>query len=316
MNSHKNARLTPKGRALLVKRVLEDGLRPAEAAQAAGVSLRTAYKWLARFRQEGEAGLQDRSSRPHRCPHQTAGATREALIALRRRRCTYRAISQQLGLAPSTVGRHLHRVGLNRLSQLEPPRPVNRYVHDAPGDLLHLDIKRLGRFRRPGHRVTGDRRQASPRAGWEFVHVAIDDCSRVSHATLHPDERANSAWRALLSAVRYFRGLGVTVQRVLTDNGSCYCSATFGRACRRLGLRHLRTRPYTPRTNGKAERFIQTALREWAYARSYDHSAQRAEYLPRWLHQYNWHRPHASLGYLPPVSALGLAVNNLVGLHS
>jgi len=316
MNSHKNARLTPKGRALLVRRVLEEGLRPAEAAQAAGVSVRTTYKWLARYRQEGEAGLQDRSSRPHRCPHQTATATREAVLTLRRLRCTYRSISQQLGLAPSTVGRHLKRAGLNRLSQLEPPRPVNRYVHDHPGDLLHLDIKRLGRFRRPGHRITGDRRQASPRAGWEFVHVAIDDHSRVSHATLYPDECAASAWRALFAAVRYFRSLGVAIRRLLTDNGSCYRSAAFARACRRLGLRHRLTRPYTPRTNGKAERFIQTALREWAYARSYDSSTQRAEFLPRWLHQYNWHRPHASLGYLPPVSALGLAVNNLVGLHT
>ena len=316
MNSHKNARLTVHGRALLVRRVLEDGLRPVEAAQAAGVSPRTAYKWLARFREEGVAGLADRTSRPHRCPHQTPEAKRQCVMALRRERHTYRTIAQQLGLAPSTVGRLLQRAGLNRLSLLEPARPVNRYVHDHPGDLLHLDIKKLGRFWRPGHRVTGSRRHESNGAGWEFVHVAIDDHSRFAYSEIHPDERGLSACRFLIGALRHYSRFGVRVRRVMTDNGACYVSRRFRRLCARLGLKHVRTRPYSPQTNGKAERFIQTALREWAYARSYDHSAQRAEHLPYWLHQYNWHRPHASLGYLPPVSALSMNVNNLVGLHN
>ncbi len=315
MNIHKNARLTVHGRALLVKRVLEEGLRAAEAAQAMGVSTRTVYKWLRRFREEGPAGLQDRSSRPRHCPHTTPEAVVQQVLARRRQRQTYRQIARDLGIGRSTVARLVKSAGLHRLSHLEPPRPERRYEHDAPGDMLHLDIKRLGRFRRPGHRVTGNRRQDSRGAGWEYVHVAIDDHSRVAFASIHPDETARSACRALLNAVRYYAKFGIRFRRVLTDNGSAYCSRAFQRLCRRLGLVHRRTRPYTPRTNGKAERFIQTALREWAYARAYDTSEQRASYLPRWLHHYNWHRPHASLDYQPPISRLP-SVNNLVGLHS
>ncbi|SHE51856.1 Integrase core domain-containing protein [Modicisalibacter ilicicola DSM 19980] len=190
------------------------------------------------------------------------------------------------------------------------------YEHDAPGDLLHLDIKKLGRFARPGHRVTGDRQQNTRGAGWEYVHIAIDDHSRVAFGTRYPDETGWSACYALLEAVRYYRGLGIRFTRVLTDNGACYRAGAFHRLCRRLGLKRKRTRPYTPRTNGKAERFIQSALREWAYSRSYESSEQRGQHLPAWLHQYNWHRPHASLDYQPPVSRLGLSVNNLVGLHT
>ncbi len=204
----------------------------------------------------------------------------------------------------------MKRAGLNRLAALAPARPANRYEHEAPGDLLHLDIKKLGRFERPGHRVTGDRQQNTRGAGWEYVHIDIDDHSRVAFGTRYPDETGWSACYALLETVR----LGVRFTRVLTDNGACYRSRAFRRLCRRLGLK--RTRPYRPRTNGKAERFIQTALREWAYARSYDSSEQRGRHLPAWLHQYNWHRPHASLDYHPPVSRLGLSVNNLVGLHT
>ena len=315
MNSHKNARLTVHSRALLVKRGLEEGLRPAEAAQAMGVSTRTVYKWLQRFREEGPEGLQNRSSRPKRCPHRTPPALRRQVLARRRQRQTYRQIAEELNIGVSTVARPVKAAGLNRLSRLDPPRPDNRHEHNAPGDMPHLDIKRLGRFRRPGHRVTGNRRQDSPGAGWEYVHVAIDDHSRIAFATIHPDETARSACRALLKAVRYYASLGIRFQRVLTDNGSAYCSRAFQRLCRRLGLSHRRTRPYTPRTNGKAERFIQTALRERAYARAYETSEQRGQYLPAWLHQYNRHRPHASLGYLPPISRLP-AVNNLVGLHS
>ena len=315
MNNHKNARLTVFGRQLLVQRILEQGLRVEEAAHAAGVSSRTAYKWLTRYRQEGPEGLYNRSSRPASCPHAIDDQRQQRIIELRKQRRTYRHISQALGIGHSSVARILQRRGLNRLANLAPAPPVQRYEHEKPGDLLHLDIKKLGRFHRPGHRVTGDRRQDSPGAGWEYAHVAIDDHSRVAFSALHPDETGRSACLALLQALRYYAGLGIHFCRLLTDNGACYRSKHFQKLCRRLGLKHLRTKPYTPQTNGKAERFIQTALREWAYARSYDSSEQRAEHLQPWLHEYNWHRPHASLGYQPPISRLQ-SVNNLVGLHS
>lgn len=316
MNTHQNARLTIHGRALLVTRILEHGLRPEEAAQAMGVSVRTAYKWLARYREAGRAGLHNRCSRPHRCPHATTTEQRQRIIAQRHERRIYRHISRDVGVSPSTVARILRRQGLNRLSRLDPPPPTRRYEHPQPGDLLHLDIKKLGRFHTPGHRVTGNRQQGrSSGAGWEYVHMAIDDHSRVAWACIQPDESAASAWRALVRAVRYYRRLGVRFRRVLTDNGACYLSKTFARACRRLGLKHRRTRPYRPQTNGKAERWIQTALHEWAYARAYDTSDQRAAHLHAFLHRYNWHRPHASIGYQPPVSRLP-ALNNLVGLHT
>tara|TARA_Y100001951_G_scaffold3646_1_gene2466 strand:- start:20751 stop:21638 length:888 start_codon:yes stop_codon:yes gene_type:complete len=293
-----------------------NGLRVEDAAQAAGVSVRTAYKWLKRFREEGEIGLMDRSSRPHSCPHATAIALVEQLIELRRSRKTYRQIAQILGLAVSTVARRLKQAGFHRLAELEPAPVVVRYEYANPGDLLHLDIKKLGRFWKPGHRVTGDRQQCSDGAGWEFMHVAIDDASRLAFTSLHPDERGSSACRALLQALRYYRGLNICFRRVMTDNGACYRSRAFQRLCARLGLKHIRTKPYTPRTNGKAERFIQTSLREWAYARSYDTSQQRAAHLLPWLHHYNWHRLHASLGYLPPISRAPLPLNNVLGLHS
>lgn len=316
MNLHKHARLTPHGRALLVRRILHEGLRVEEAAQACGVSARTAYKWLDRFRQQGPAGLADRSSRPGRCPHATPEPVEMQVLARRRERQTYRHIGDALGLGQSTVARIVRRAGLNRLSALEPPRAQNRYEHPNPGDMLHLDIKKLGRFRRPGHRVTGDRTQSSDGAGWEYVHVAIDDNSRVAFSCIQKDERAMSAVHALIETLRYYRTLGVSFRQVLTDNGACYRSALFARAMRRLGLKHRRTRPYTPRTNGKAERFIQTSLREWAYARSYDSSDQRAAELTTWLHIYNWHRPHASLDYKPPISRIPMPVNNVLALHS
>lgn len=314
MNVHHNARLTPRGRALLVDRILVEGLRVEEAAHAAGVSVRTAYKWLKRFRQEGREGLVDRSSRPGRCPHATPQDVLEQVLEQRRSRQTYRQIAQQLPVAPSTIARLLRRAGLHRLAELEPALPDNRYEYAQPGQLLHLDIKKLGRFQRPGHRITGDRQVTSRGSGWEYVHLAIDDHSRVSFGTIEPDERGISACKALIKTIRYYRGLGVRFERVLTDNGACYKSRCFRRLVRRLGMRHLRTKPYTPRTNGKAERLVQTSLREWAYARAYADSAQRAEALPAWLHHYNWHRPHASLNYQPPISRISL--NNLVGLHS
>ena len=221
MNMHKGARLSPYSRALLVKRIVEHGLRVEEAAQAAGVSARTAYKWLRRFREEGVSGLVDRSSRPHACPHATSELRVVQAIERRHARQTYRTIAQALGVAPSTVGRLLQRVGLNRLASLEPAAPIRRYEHEAPGDLLHLDIKKLGRFWQPGHRVTGDRKSDSEGAGWEYIHVAIDDHSRVAFSSIERDETGASACRALLKTVRYYRGLGIRFARVLTDNGAC-----------------------------------------------------------------------------------------------
>ena len=313
MNLHKHARLSPRGRALLVDRILIQGLRVEEAAHAAGVSVRTAYKWLKRFKEEGSGGLTDRSSRPRHCPHATAPRIVDQVLEQRRARQTYRQIAKQLSVAPSTVARLLRRAGLHRLAELEPAAPHNRYEYAAPGQLLHLDIKKLARFRQPGHRVTGNRQVNSDGIGWEYVHLAIDDHSRVAFGSIEPDERGISACRALLQAARYYRGLGVRFERVLTDNGACYRSRSFRRLVHRLGMRHLRTRPYTPRTNGKAERLVQTCLREWAYARSYANSEQRAGALPGWLHHYNWHRLHASLGYKPPITRIPL--NNVLGLH-
>jgi len=316
MNSHKNERLTPYSRALLVRRIHNEGLRPREAAQAMGVSPRTAYKWLKRFHEQGAQGLENRCSRPHRSPRATPAHVLDEVVERRRQRQTYGQIAQATGIGESTVARLLKRQGLNRLAALEPPRPDNRYEHDTPGDLLHLDIKKLARFKRPGHRVTGNPRQHSKGSGWEYVHVAIDDHSRVGFGSIEPDESAASACRALLKAVRYYASLGIRFQRVLTDNGKCYQSRRFRRLCRRLRIKPRRTKPYSPRTNGKAERFIQSALREWAYARVYENSEQRGRWLPYWLHQYNWHRPHASLGYKPPVSRIRQSVNNLMRLHT
>ncbi|MDR6237017.1 transposase InsO family protein [Pseudomonas psychrotolerans] len=261
MNLHKRARLTPRGRALLVQRMLT-GLRAEDAAHAVGVSVRTAYKWLRRFREEGESGLLDRSSRPHSCPHGTSSDQVAQLIQLRRSRHTYRQIAQVLGVAVSTVARRLKQACVHRLAELERAPVVVRYEYPNAADLLHLYIKKLGRFWRPGHRVTGDRQQGCDGAGWEFVQVAIDDASRLAFTSLHPDERGSSACRALLQAVRYYRGLGIRFERVMTDNGACYRSHSFRRLCARLALKHIRAKPYTPRTNGKAERFIQTSLHE------------------------------------------------------
>jgi len=238
------------------------------------------------------------------------------VLALRRQRLTLMAISQQLGLSRATVARICARAGLNRLSRLEPAPPVVRYERARPGELLHLDVKKLGRIVRVGHRITGDPRDRVDGAGWEYVHIAIDDTSRVAYAQVLPDEGGDCSVAFLRAAVAYYAGLGIAIREVLTDNGTGYRSRLFAAACRQLGLRHRFTRPYTPRTNGKAERFIQSALREWAYARAYGRSAQRIAALPRWLHGYNWHRPHASLAGQPPVSRLGLTQNNVLRLHN
>jgi len=315
MNIHQNARLTPKGRALLVRRILA-GESARAAAAACGISERTARSWLRRYRAQGEGGLIDRSSRPRCSPRRTPQPVVDRVVALRRQRWTGRRIAAAVGLSPATVSRVLRRAGLCRLRDLQPAPPVRRYERQTPGELLHLDIKKLGRFSRAGHRLTSDKTQRCRGAGWEFVHVAIDDHTRIAFSKILPDERSESAVTFLQAAVAYYRSLGVGIRRLLTDNGSCYRSRAFRQACRRLGIRHRFTRPYTPRTNGKAERFIQTALREWAYARCYQSSQQRAAHLNPWLHDYNWHRPHASLGYNPPMSRLLLTRNNLLRLHS
>ena len=307
MNIHRNARLTPLGRERIARQVLS-GQTPGAAAQAAGVCPRTVRKWVARYRSEGLAGLADRSSRPRRLYRPTPAVMVEKVEALRRQRWTGKQIAAEVGVSPATVSRILRRLGLNRIAALEPAEPVRRYEREHPGDLIHIDIKKLGRFERVGHRITGKRTgNATSRAsGWEFVHVCIDDASRLAFSQILPDEKKESAVAFLKAAVAYYRSLGVTVLRVMTDNGSCYRSKDFRKACNDLGLRHIRTRPYTPKTNGKAERFIQTALREWAYAQAYPTSDRRADELPLWLHRYNWHRPHGSLKSKPPISRLVL----------
>jgi len=318
MDIHKNARLTPHSRAELVRRVLEDGQSKAVVGRAFGVCPKTAGKWVERFQAEGPDGLRDRSSRPHRLRRPTPQPVVRRIEALRRERRTGQQIAAEVGVSPATVSRVLRRLGLNTLKALEPAEPVRRYERDRPGELLHIDIKKLGRFERPGHRVTGDRTgQSKTRGiGWEYVHVCIDDHSRLAFSQILPDEKKDSAVAFLEAAVAYYQSLGITVEQVMTDNGSCYKSKDFAQACRTLKLKHKRTKPYTPKTNGKAERFIQTALREWAYARAYQSSYQRGRHLPIWLHRYNCHRPHASLKAKAPISRLRLEQDNLLTLHS
>lgn len=316
MDIHKNARLTPLGRERMVKMV-HGGQTPQAVGEAVGVCPRTVRKWVRRYEAEGLAGLQDRSSRPQRLRQPTPRAIVERIEALRRQRQTGQAIAVETGVSPATVSRVLRRLGLNKLSALEPAEPVRRYERERPGELIHIDIKKLGKFNRIGHRITGDRTgQSNSRGvGWEFVHVCIDDASRIAFSRVMKTERKGCAIAFLKAAVAYYKSLGITVERVMTDNGSCYKAFAFRRACKRLGLRHIRTRPYTPKTNGKAERFIQTALREWAYARAYDTSRQRAAELPYWMHRYNWHRPHGGIDGNIPISRLGLTGNNLLRLH-
>ena len=316
MDIHKNARLTPHSRGELVRRVLVERQTPKAVATAFGVCLKTVRKWIERFQAEGEAGLRDRSSRPHRLRSPTPKESVERIKVLRRERRPASHIAKEVGVSPATVSRVLKRLGLNKLKALDPPAPVRRYERDTPGELIHIDIKKLGRFETVGHRITGVRSERTRHAGWEFVHVCIDDASRIAYSQIKPDEKKRSAVAFLKAAVAYYKSLGVTVARVMTDNGSCYRAKAFARACRQLKLKHIRTRPYTPKTNGKAERFIQTALREWAYARAYPTSDHRAKELPIWLHRYNWHRPHGSLKSKPPISRLGLAEDNLLRLHS
>lgn len=303
MNVHANARLSPLGRRLLCERIRLDRWPVAEAAEAANVSERTAYRWLARY-DAGEP-MTDRSSRPHRSPTRTPVRVVRVIERLRRLRKTSSVIAAVLGMAVSTVCAVLVRLGLNRLSRLVPPEPANRYCRRHPGELVHLDVKKLGRFSKPGKRVLGEGPGRRSRgAGWDAVHVAVDDTSRLAYVEVLPDETAVTTVAFLDRAIAFFAAHDITVREVLTDNGSPYRSDLWAAACARHHVRHLRTRPFRPRTNGKAERFIQTMLREWAYAQSSRSSDARARQLPRWLHHYNHTRLHGSLGHKPPISAL------------
>jgi transposase InsO family protein len=315
MNSHKHARLTPAGRALLVNRVMEQGWTMTAAAEAVGVSCRTGYKWLARFKAEGVEGLMDRSSRPRRSPRACPLEQVQQFELRRRQRLPLWRIARETGRSLATVARHMSRLGLARLSALQPPEPIRRYERASPGELLHIDTKRLGRIRGVGHRITGERQHRNRGIGWDAVHLAIDDHSRVSFASILDDESGECCTQFLRQAVSYYAGLGVKIERVMTDNGSGYVSKAFRAACAELGIRHVRTRPYTPKTNGKAERFVQTSLREWAYARPYDSSEQRHAALQPFIDGYNWHRPHSALNHQPPITRIP-SVNNLLRLNS
>jgi len=317
MNHHKNARLTFTRRLEMVRHITGEGWSAASAAAHAGVSETTARKWLGRYLAGGERALMDASSRPARSPRIIATATALAIVELRRRRLTQARIALSLGVSESTVSRVLKRAGLSKLTDLQPAEPVRRYEHAAPGELLHIDIKKLGRIVRPSHRVTGNRRDTVDGAGWEFLFVAVDDHARIAFTQGYPNECKGSAAAFLRAAVTYYQSLGVRIQRLLTDNGSAFRSHTFRALCGELGIEQKYTRAYRPQTNGKAERFIQSALREWAYGVTYAHSQERTAMLDKWRHHYNWHRPHAGIGGVPPMSRLTSASpNNLLTLHS
>jgi transposase InsO family protein len=329
MKVHANAPLGPKGRLTMGGRVIEQGWSLARAAEAAGVSERTCGKWVARYRVEGPAGLLDRSSAPRSVPHRTPDELVQVIVALRRLRMTGAEIAFCLQMAGSTVSAVLARVGLGKLSRLEPPEPPNRYERRHPGELLHVDVKKLGRIPtgRAGHRVHGQRRlQRSPRTtnaagqrerqvGWEYVHVCIDDATRLAYVEVLSDEKAATAVGFLKRAIAFYRRHGITVERVMSDNGACYRSSIHAFACRALGIHHLRTRPYRPRTNGKAERFIRTLIAGWAYGAIYGSSPERTAALDGWLWTYNHRRPHGSLSHKSPIARLN-ELNNLAGSYT
>jgi transposase InsO family protein len=319
MQLHANAALSLNQRRRMVRRVVEDGWSLTKAAEAAEVSERTCSKWVSRYRAEGDAGLRDRSSAPSSIPHRTPDELVEVIVALRRLRMTGAEIAECLGMALSTVSAVLLRVGLGKLSRLEPPEPPNRYQRRHPGELIHVDVKKLGRIPtgRAGHRVHGQRRlQLSPRkhgkklVGWEYVHVCIDDATRLVYVEVLADEKGLTAAGFLRRAVAFYAAHGIIVQRVMSDNGACYRSTAHAVACRALGLRHLRTRPYRPQTNGKAERFIRTLTAGWAYGPIYGSSAERTAALDGWLWTYNHRRPHGALNHKPPIARLD-ELNNL-----
>lgn len=293
-------RMSPFSRAQAVRRVLEAQQDIEIVAAAFGMSEKTIKKWVKRFLAEGEAGLHDRSSRPRRLANKTSPETEARILELRReKRFSAPRIARELDLPRSTVSAVLARNGLGKLKALDPKPDPRRYEHAAPGDMLHLDVKKLGRIGKPGHRVNGDRTTRTRGVGWEYVHVCIDDHSRVAYVEVLPNERGDTATGFLKRALDYFAKRGISTKRVLTDNGSCYRSHAFNKACASAGAKHSYTRPYTPRTNGKAERFIQTMLKEWAYAKVYGHSLARQAALGPWLHYYNNERIHGTIGTTP-----------------
>ena len=316
MNTHKNARLTFLRRLEMVEDITKRGLTASEAAAAHGVSAVTARKWLGRYLADGAAALADKSSRPARSPRAIDASVALAIVELRRKLFTQSRIATYLGVSKATVSRVLRRAGLSRFSDLAPVEAVQRYERDAPGDLLHIDIKKLGKFSDVGHRITGDYTRRTKGLGWEYLFVAIDDHARVAFTAMRPDERKDSAESFLREAVAYFAKLGVTVQRLITDNGPAFHSFAFRDACLELGIKQKFTRAYRPQTNGKAERFIQSALREWAYGRAYPTSEARRAALPVWNHFYNWHRLHHGIGCQPPMSRIKRSRKNLLTLHT
>jgi transposase InsO family protein len=315
MNIHQCARTTPRSRALLVHRALHERQPAAQAARALGISRRTVFKWLARYRAGGLPALADRPSTPHRQPTRLGAEWLARVEQLRRQRWTGPRIARALGLPRSTVGRHLRRLGLGRLRALEAPPPPVRYERAHPGELVHLDIKPLGRIRGVGHRIHGDRATRQRGIGWEYLHVAIDDASRLAYAEVLPRQHPRATCGFVRRALTWYARHGVRVARLMTDNGNAYRSHPFSALCRRRGLRQVYTRPYRPCTNGKAERFIQTALREWAYAAAYASSAQRRTALAPWLASYNTERPHTALHDRPPITRVR-DVNNVLGNHT
>jgi transposase InsO family protein len=331
MKLHANAPLGPKGRAIMVKRVLEDGIALTEAAEAAGVSARTAGKWVRRYRTEGEAGLLDRSSTPHTVHNATPPERVEANAALRRLRLTGPEIAELLEMATSTVSAVLKRIGLGKLSRLGAEEPVRRYERARPGELIHIDVKKLGRIgpHGAGHRMLGrswakegrTRTDAAGvrrlQTGWDRVHVCVDDATRLAYVEVLPDEKTKTVVSFLRRAVGFYRSHGIVVEGLMTDNGPAYRSTAHSLACRAMGIKHIRTRPYRPQTNGKAERFIRTMLREWAYAAVYGSSAERAAALSGWVERYNFRRRHGALGHRPPIARLReLTGNNVAGIYS
>ena len=316
MMSHKNAKLTKRGRLAIVRR-FERGEAAHQIAEALGIARSTVFKWIQRYRLEGEHGMADRTSRPEQMPTAMSDDLKERVERLRRQRWSYDRIAKEIGRSRAAVARVAKERGITRLDRMDPREPVIRYERAEPGELVHVDIKKLGRIDRGiGHRITGDRHgNTYRRVGWEFAHVCIDDASRVAYVEILEDERGPTATAFIQRAIAWFAERSVRVERVMTDNGSPYISCAFREICRHMGVRHIRTRPYTPRTNGKAERFIQTALREWAYERPFATSAARASVLWKWLHRYNWHRPHSGLNGNPPMLRLNTGVHNLLGSH-
>jgi transposase InsO family protein len=316
MNTHKNARLTYLRRLELVQDMTERGLAASEAAAKQGVSAVTARKWHARYLAGGAPALLDKSSRPARSPNAIDERVAATIVELRRKLFLQANIASYMGVSKATVSRVLKRAGLSRLSDLRPIEPIQRYEREAPGELLHIDIKKLGRFDQVGHRISGDYQRRSRDAGWEFVFVAVDDHSRIAFTQIHPDETKESAASFLRAAAGHFAGLGVSIQRVITDNGGAFRSSSFAEACLEAGIAQRFTRAFRPQTNGKAERFIQSALREWAYGRAYANSGERRIALPIWTHFYNWHRRHHGIGCQPPISRLHASRKNLLTLHT